>query len=301
MFSTSLSRSGRQFWTTTAAARRKVLSQNQYLSKSSPQNTYTSRVVVSELNVKASQRGSHCYYSTTPRLFRKIEIHHDHVNINKSGPSVSGIGAPRIDDSEDSNDSSNSSFDRRKDLLSDVDDLMVGNEGVERISPNDFPELYPGGEEEIEGLNQESHPDDERDFESRDSSSTSVLLTYKERSEKEFSWFVDESYPDTASTTTATPSTEGFSSSDFVPLWLKNTQKSPTEMDSLKQQQQQQQQHEHSADSISALLKMLESERAKNIKVIDMRDKCDWTEWMVVCEGLSERHLGNVADQVYSA
>ncbi|KAI7819495.1 Oligomerization domain-containing protein [Gamsiella multidivaricata] len=45
----------------------------------------------------------------------------------------------------------------------------------------------------------------------------------------------------------------------------------------------------------------MESERARNIKVIDMRDKCDWTDWMVIAEGLSERHLGNVADQVYSA
>jgi hypothetical protein len=46
---------------------------------------------------------------------------------------------------------------------------------------------------------------------------------------------------------------------------------------------------------------MIESERAKNVKIIDMRDKCDWTNWMVIAEGLSERHLGNLADQIYSA
>lgn len=177
---------------------------------------------------------------------------------------------------------------------------MVGNEGLETIDPKDFPELYPH-EHEIEGLSQESHPDNERDFEGFQEGEDveveeqemeegrSVLLSDKPRSEDEFSWFVDESYPDKATTG---------HEEEFVPLWQKNAQRSP---DGAIEEQSGAGEPEYTPDSIPGLVKLLESERAKNIKVIDMRDKCDWTNWMVIAEGLSERHLGNVADEVYSA
>lgn len=170
--------------------------------------------------------------------------------------------------------------------------MMVGNEGLETIDPKDFPELYPH-EHEIVGLSQESHPDNERDFEGaevKEGGSQSVLLSDKARSEDEFSWFVDESYPDKA-----TPTGQD---EEFVPLWQKNAQRSP---DGTLDEQAGSTEPEYTPDSIPGLVKLLESERARNIKVIDMRDKCDWTNWMVVAEGLSERHLGNVADEVYSA
>ncbi|KAG0278669.1 hypothetical protein BGZ95_003450 [Linnemannia exigua] len=53
--------------------------------------------------------------------------------------------------------------------------------------------------------------------------------------------------------------------------------------------------------AIRGLVRMLEHERARNVTVMDMRQKCDWTDWMVIAEGVSERHVGNVADEVYSA
>ncbi|KAI8603297.1 Oligomerization domain-containing protein [Dissophora ornata] len=174
---------------------------------------------------------------------------------------------------------------------------MVGNEGLETIDPKDFPELYPG-EDDIEGLSQESHPDNERDFENLSKSSSksaSVLLSDKERSEEEFSWFVDDSFPEKAAAGSH-QQIDDAASSDFIPLWQKNAQRSPGDTEIHKDDHL-----EHSADSVAGLVKLIESERAKNVKVIDMRDKCDWTEWMVIAEGLSERHLGNVADQVYSA
>jgi len=189
--------------------------------------------------------------------------------------------------------------------MEDNDDMLVGNEGLETIDPKDFPELYPR-EEDIEGLSQESHPDSDRDFENLDetkssepsssSSSPSVLLSDKERSEEEFSWFVDESYPTaTGFDLDAEKAATEASSSDFVPLWQKNAQRTPGSADESTGEE------DISPDSISGLVKLLESERARNIKVIDMREKCDWTNWMVIAEGLSERHLGNVADQVYGA
>ncbi|KAK5821342.1 Oligomerization domain-containing protein [Linnemannia elongata] len=135
---------------------------------------------------------------------------------------------------------------------------MVGNEGLETIDPKDFPELYPH-DHEIE--------------------------------EDEFSWFVDESYPDKATTG---------QEEEFVPLWQKNVQRSP-DGGAMDESSGGAGEPEYTPDSIPGLVKLLESERAKNIKVIDMRDKCDWTNWMVIAEGLSERHLGNVADEVYSA
>ncbi|KAG0305519.1 hypothetical protein BGZ98_003999 [Dissophora globulifera] len=224
-------------------------------------------------------------YSTTPALFRKYEIHQDHVNVHTSSSSLAAD-------------------DQGQEPLSDHDDLIIGNEGLETIDPKDFPELYPGEDEVIEGLSQESHPDDESDFETDGQRTESVLLSDKQRSEEEFSWFVDESFPERATGTGDQQQQKDSASSslsdDFVPLWQKNIQRSPgdaTESGAHGHEDTA----EHSADSIASLVKLIESERAKNVKVIDMREKCDWTDYMIVAEGLSERHLGNVADEVYSA
>ncbi|KAF9172619.1 hypothetical protein BGX21_009237 [Mortierella sp. AD011] len=162
---------------------------------------------------------------------------------------------------------------------------MGDHDGVETIDPRDFPELYP--ENNIERANQES--------------TASVLLSEKERSEEEFSWFVDESYPEKIGENKDSLGSLSAPSSDFVPLWQKNAQRSQSDSVEAHTDVNQPQSWEHSADSISGLVALIESERAKNVKVIDMRDKCDWTDWMIVAEGLSERHLGNVADEVYSA
>ncbi|KAF9112382.1 hypothetical protein BGX27_003458 [Mortierella sp. AM989] len=233
-------------------------------------------------------------YSTTSTLFRKYEGHYDHINIKNPTP-TSGTSAVLSTD-DDIVDHNNQS-----DLL-DNDDLMVDNDGLETIDPKDFPDLYPDGDN-IEGVSQESRPDNESDVDkNQDRSTTSVLLSDKERSEEEFSWFVDGSYPEgAAEAKDSFESSSSTSSSDFVPLWQKNAQRSPNISGEPLQDGDQPHSWEHSADSISGLVALIESERAKNVKVIDMREKCDWTEWMVIAEGLSERHLGNVADQVYSA
>ncbi|KAF9566656.1 hypothetical protein EC968_003604 [Mortierella alpina] len=245
-------------------------------------------------------RISRSCYSTTPVMFSKFETHSNPTDKAKASGSVT---SPPTDKPAATSNDRTSQDDAQKNarLLSDTDDLMVGNEGLETIDPKDFPELYPG-EEDIEGLSQESHPDNERDFEGMDRilednpKSTSVLLSDKERTEEEFSWFVDETYPEQAG-----ENEEGKSAlaGEFVPQWQKNAQRAPD--GSSAQADSKDHPLEHSPDSVAGLVQLLEAERARNVKVIDMRDKCDWTNWMVIAEGLSERHLGNVADQVYSA
>src|SRR5690606_6471023 len=143
------------------------------------------------------------------------------------------------------------------------------------------------------------------------------LLADKERVEEEFSWFVDKDYEDNIPLPPSDlddhkSSRNSFETSDFVPLWQKNAQKQQQlkegeeaqghllNEDDLEMLQDQKPTYSKSPISITDLLKLLDEERAKNIKVIDMRDKCDWTDWMIIAEGLSGRHLGNVADHTYS-
>jgi ribosomal silencing factor RsfS len=278
-----------------------------------PTRSSTARLTTATNNTTppASTAAARAWYTTTPTLFRKFESHHDHANIHNSKSAPASAASTSASGSQEQEDDGEiPSKDNDKTLLTDTDDLMVGSEGLETIDPKDFPELYPQ-EHEIQGLSQESHPDNERDFEGftmseeeevmvvvEEEGRRSVLLSDKPRSEDEFSWFVDESYPDKASSTTAGQDEEA-----FIPLWQKNAQRSSSsaEGNASASGAPTEQQEYTTPDSIPGLVKLLESERARNIKVIDMRDKCDWTNWMVIAEGLSERHLGNVADEVYSA
>ncbi|KAF9088682.1 hypothetical protein BGX23_007168 [Mortierella sp. AD031] len=291
---------GRRVLTTAATAGRN--SRRHFGTLLQARTTAASKALNSSTAISsASASSARAWYSATPTVFRKFESHHDHANIHNS-KATAAAPATGAGSQEQEDDGEHPPVDNNKVLLTDDDDLMVGNEGLETIDPKDFPELYPQ-ETEIEGLSQESHPDNARDFEGFKESggssddtttTTSVLLADKPRSEDEFSWFVDESYPDKATTTAI-----GQEDQEFVPLWQKNAQRSPSFSDDSTTATTSA--PEYSPDSIPGLVKLLESERARNIKVIDMRDKCDWTNWMVIAEGLSERHLGNVADEVYSA
>ncbi|KAF9149507.1 hypothetical protein BG015_008713 [Linnemannia schmuckeri] len=290
----SFGRAGRRALTTTTTNSRHLC------TLLHPSRSTTARIIVNK-TLATTTSSTRAWYTTTPTLFRKFESHHDHANIhNPAKPTAASSAGSQEQEDDGEIPTKDAVNDTNKALLTDDDDLMVGNEGLETIDPKDFPELYPH-DHEIEGLSQESHPDNERDFEGfsekaggkeGESTSPSVLLSDKPRSEDEFSWFVDESYPDKA-----TPST-GQEDEAFIPLWQKNAQRSP---DGTTDEQAGAGEPEYTPDSIPGLVKLLESERARNIKVIDMRDKCDWTNWMVIAEGLSERHLGNVADEVYSA
>ncbi|KAF9301648.1 hypothetical protein BGZ74_006455 [Mortierella antarctica] len=279
MLRTTLARSGcRHLWA------RSTLARNPILVTKTP-TTHATAPILSPSHPRL--------YSCTPAIFQK------HSSNLPKHSSTSASASASIKDDEKEVDPA---------LLSADDDLMVGNEGLESIDPKDFPELYPR-DEDMEGLSQASHPDGERDYEGLDAikdtitddrvdTDRSVLLSDKPRTEDEFSWFVDESYSEKAS-----GDKEDEGESGFVPLWQKNAQRAAEGAVDDRHDEQLDLLHgedgEHS--SVNGLVKLLESERARNVKVIDMRDKCDWTNWMVIAEGLSERHLGNVADEVYRA
>ncbi|KAF9975777.1 hypothetical protein BGZ73_000448 [Actinomortierella ambigua] len=168
---------------------------------------------------------------------------------------------------------------------SESDDQMVGNEGIEAIDPNDYPELYPEHDETSESI---------------DGANPSVLLSDKERSAEEMSWFVDSTYPE--QTGSASTVEGGDQAGGFVPLWQRNvTRSQEAAAAATPSTEATGQAPTEGPMTVTGLVHLLETERAKNVHVIDMRDKCDWTNWMIICEGMSERHLGNLADHVYSS
>ncbi|KAF9917964.1 hypothetical protein FBU30_000417, partial [Linnemannia zychae] len=321
--SSSFTRAGRRILTTTtsnfagcnSSRHFSILVRSRCINSNLNYNKVSTTATATKNPITTASPSSRAWYSITSTLYRPFEGHHNNRTNNPNSSSSTNAAAAVSGSNQDNKEASNKDEKIDKALLTDVDDLMVGYEGLETVDPKDFPELYPH-EHEIEGLSLESHPDNERDFEGftiegddiegndnnvniEEGSSQSVLLSDKPRSEEEFSWFVDDSYPETTGTPSEQESGDGSSGfgSDFVPLWQRNAERLPEGGETGAAERGP----EYTPDSIPGLVKLLESERAKNIKVIDMRDKCDWTNWMVVAEGLSERHLGNVADEVYSA
>lgn len=245
--------------------------------------------------------GQKAYLTTTPSHLRQYEKHHDHINVKKPTTSSSsnntaathrGKAASVVDQDLD---------DHHVQQTIDSLDLDTAAELKQRHSSHDTAALLD--KDEL-GL-----PQDEVIVTSTTTSTTttSVLLEDKQRSEEEFSWFVDKTYSTTSST--SGDGDDKVSSQDFVPLWKRNargqhhkhpkhhhskptpTSTNKNEIDDLKD----------APVAIRGLVRMLEHERARNVTVMDMRQKCDWTDWMVIAEGLSERHVGNVADEVYTA
>ncbi|KAF9091566.1 hypothetical protein BGX29_010478 [Mortierella sp. GBA35] len=271
--------------------------------------------------------------TTSTVSLRQYEKHHDHVNINKkpltpttaTSPSVTstakpsrgqhagaGAAASVVDQDLD---------DHRVQQAVDEVDLDLDADLKRRYDSHDAAALLEKDElglvEDKEGVVTETATPATRKIVTGGIGGTggggggigggggeSVLLEDKERTEEEFSWFVDTSIGNNNSSTTA-PSV---SSQDFVPLWKRNAQKkhhkhqspSTTNKDNNKATPSSDD-LQHAPVAIRGLVRMLEHERARNIIVMDMRQKCDWTDWMVIAEGLSERHVGNVADEVYTA
>ena len=43
---------------------------------------------------------------------------------------------------------------------------------------------------------------------------------------------------------------------------------------------------------------ILEKMRANNVEVIDVKERCGWTNWMVLATGTSTRHLRGMAEAI---
>ncbi|KAF9911312.1 hypothetical protein EC991_004210 [Linnemannia zychae] len=243
------------------------------------------------------QHQQRAWLTTTPQYLRQYEKQHDHINLKKPTSSKSVT------------DTTSSTAPLRGTAASavhqDLNDPLVQQAIDTKLDLNPDAQLkLQHSTRDTEALLEE---DEIIAASSTTTTTTSILLEDKQRSEEEFSWFVDKTY----TATTISEETK-VSSQDFVPLWKRNSrshhhnqkhpqQLHPTSTTKSTEKSTNKDDLQNAPVAIRGLVRMLEHERARNVTVMDMRQKCDWTDWMVIAEGLSERHVGNVADEVYSA
>ncbi|KAF9126443.1 hypothetical protein BGW39_006615 [Mortierella sp. 14UC] len=234
------------------------------------------------------------WLTTTPPHLRQYEKHHDHINLKKPTSSSPVTGTTSVAGAEAHLRGTPASV-----VDQGLDDPLV------QQAIDTHLDLNPDAQLKLQHSTRDTDTTllAEQDVVTSSTTNTSVLLEDKQRSEEEFSWFVDKTY-------TATVTEEDkVSSQDFVPLWKRNSrghhhnQKHPKQLHhpSATKPTDKDDDLQNAPVAIRGLVRMLEHERARNVTVMDMRQKCDWTDWMVIAEGLSERHVGNVADEVYSA
>jgi Ribosomal silencing factor during starvation len=99
-------------------------------------------------------------------------------------------------------------------------------------------------------------------------------------------WFVDKVYEQDH---------PEYQQSDFVPLWQRraagDSSLSSAAEEMIKEKKV----------NLPSVLALLEENKAENIGVIDMRSKCDWTDFMIVAESSrGERFLSSIAEEVVS-
>ncbi|CAO3663768.1 unnamed protein product [Umbelopsis ramanniana] len=99
-------------------------------------------------------------------------------------------------------------------------------------------------------------------------------------------WFVDKGYEQDH---------PEYQQNEFVPLWQRraagDSSLSSAAEDMIKERKV----------NLPSVLALLEENKAENIGVIDMRSKCDWTDFMIVAESSrGERFLNSIADEVVS-
>ncbi|KAF9932571.1 hypothetical protein FBU30_007873 [Linnemannia zychae] len=249
------------------------------------------------------------WFSTTLQYLRQYEKHLDHINIHKKPPPPSDTHPPHttIPSSTPHCGAAASVVDQDLDdhyvqHAVDTLDLDTDEELKKRHQTHDTAAILNKDELGIV---------EEEDVTVTSTPTNSVLLEDKNRSDEEFSWFVDTAYTTTNGTngqdSSRTDVDKGSAQSqDYVPLWKRNARahhphqkhskhSKPAEVAARDQLLQS------APIVVRGLVRVLEHERAKNVAVMDMRQKCDWTDWMIIAEGLSERHVGNIADQVYSS
>ena len=276
-------------------------------ASSSPNLLLTSRTALSPTPLTHTSRtpGQKAYLTTTLPHLRQYEKNHDHINIKKPTSTTSSNNTAETNRGKAASIVDQDLDDPHVQQTIDSLDLDTDAELKRCHSSHDTAALL--------SKDADGPPEDEAIVSSTTTTTTttatttSVLLEDKQRSEEEFAWFVDKAYSTTTSTSEV--GDDKVSSQDFTPLWKRNA----------RGQHQKHSKHHHSKPTptapnkndiddlkdapvaIRGLVRMLEHERARNVTVMDMRQKCDWTDWMVIAEGLSERHVGNVADEVYTA
>lgn len=135
-------------------------------------------------------------------------------------------------------------------------------EDIEEIDPKDFPELYP---EETDGA----------EFDEKDE-------------QVDTDWFVDPEYAEE----------KQLSEKDFIPMWQRQALGDHLE-DRLALQQASKELMESGKLTAETVCSLLEESKLDNVKIIDVREKCDWAEYMIVASSAKgDKYLSSVAEHV---
>ncbi|KAI7876651.1 Oligomerization domain-containing protein [Mucor mucedo] len=130
---------------------------------------------------------------------------------------------------------------------------------LEVIDPKDFPELYPTEEEEGD---------------------------VEEQVDTE--WFVDPEFTDE----------KLLSETDFIPLWQRRAVGDHLE-DRLALQQVSKDLMESGKLTAETLVELLEESKMDNVQILDVREKCDWAEYMIVASSAKgDKYLSGVAEHI---
>jgi hypothetical protein len=147
-------------------------------------------------------------------------------------------------------------------LSTQKDDQPKDEDDLEVIDPKDFPELYPEGNGEIE-------------FDENDE-------------EVDKDWFVDPEYADE----------KLLSETDFIPMWQRRAVGDHLE-DRLALQQVSKDLMESGKLTAESLCALLEESKMDDVKVIDVREKCDWAEYMIIASSpKGDKYLSSVAEHI---
>ncbi|ORX91158.1 DUF143-domain-containing protein [Basidiobolus meristosporus CBS 931.73] len=151
-------------------------------------------------------------------------------------------------------------FNTKKTTTQDTDskDPVSKEQELETLNPEEFPELF-------------ALQDDDEDQENANDD-----------------WFVDPEYEQT-------PLIDGDKSS-FVPLWQRKAQN--LQPGGGYDTSEEKITAEDGLLTLEKCVDFLKKEKAQNLVVLDMRRKCEWTDYMIVAEATSARHLDSLAEEL---
>ncbi|CAO3616886.1 unnamed protein product [Mucor fragilis] len=141
---------------------------------------------------------------------------------------------------------------------------------LEEIDPKDFPELYPesttSSQQDIDGEEQGEEQDEQVDTD----------------------WFVDPEYAQE----------KQLSEKDFIPMWQRQALGDHLE-DRLALQEASKELMASGKLTAETIRSLLEESKLDNVQVIDVREKCDWAEYMIVASSAKgDKYLSSVAEHV---
>ncbi|RIA95416.1 Oligomerization domain-containing protein [Glomus cerebriforme] len=108
----------------------------------------------------------------------------------------------------------------------------------------------------------------------------------EEHNDADDAWFVDPAYDN--------PQENG----DFIPLWQRKAD-SLSDNSSDVSKYKLLESDDLQRTKFLNIVRLLEEEGVENISVIDVRQKCDFTDWMIIGEGKTTRHLVGAVDGLY--